>query len=346
MTCIFIIFILFCLFSAKYKNPFSKDFHDDFLSRESTQMINGIFVFLVFMTYFSSYVDEFFKVDSIYLMINKFLGQCVVTTFLFYSGYGITEQIKKDRLLYTKKLITSRFFSLWIKFIICVILYVILAIVMGNYPTMRQILFSFVALDSVGNSAWYIFYMLCAYLIMFFSFRYTKSKNWNIILVFLLSVVYTLLVYLCKNDSPAYYLVSFVFPFGVLFSLYREKIIAFFTSHYWFVFSFVLVFYGLSFLIRHKLNLGGVSYNVTAICFILIVLLISLKIKFENRILKFLGSYIFEIYILQRIPMIALQPIYKKFFFETVSYLFYFFICMILTLFFAYVFKLILKKIR
>ena len=156
MTCIFIIFILFCLFSAKYKNPFSKDFHDDFLSRESTQMINGIFVFLVFMTHFSSYVDEFFKVDSIYLMINKFLGQCVVTTFLFYSGYGITEQIKKDRLLYTKKLITSRFFSLWIKFIICVILYVILAIVMGNYPTIKQILFSFVITTKINYTLFFL----------------------------------------------------------------------------------------------------------------------------------------------------------------------------------------------
>lgn len=312
MTIIFITFLIFCLITAKYKNPVTHEYHEDFLSREDTLMVNGIFVFLVFLTHFSGYVENFFKVDAIYLKFNRFLGECVVCSFLFYSGYGLTEQIKKDRLPYLHKLVTKRFFSLWLKFAICVSLFIVLAFLMGNKPTAKQILLSFVALDSVGNSAWYIFYMLCAYLILYFSFRFTQNKNVSIILLFLLTTLYTALVYILKNDSPAYYLVSFVLPVGVTFSLYKEKLVGLLEKHFILAFLVLVICYTFSFIVRHILKLGGWSYSLTAVFFTLILLCLTTKIQFQNKIIKFLGSYVFEIYILQRLPMIALRPLYIR----------------------------------
>lgn len=311
MTVIFLLFILFCLGTAKYQNPFSKDVQEDFLSRDSTIMVNGIFVFLVFLSHFSGYVEKNYKFDRLYLEINGIIGECVVCPFLFYSGYGMAEQIKRDRMAYTKKLMAKRFPQLWIKFAICVLIYIILAIVMEKNLSINQILLSLVGLDSVGNSAWYIFYMLCAYIMVFISFRFVKKRSVSLFILFLLFVIYTTLVFIFMSNAPAYYLVSFVLPLGVFFSIFRDKILPFLKAHWLLVFFLAFLFYVLSFVVRHRLHLDGWAYNLTAICFSILLLIFTLKVKFENRLLKFLGAHIFEIYILQRIPMIALNPIYK-----------------------------------
>ena len=117
-------------------------------------------------------------------------------------------------------------------------------------------------------------------------------------------------MYFIKRDSPAYYLVSFVLPFGLIFSIYKEKITKLMKSHYVLCFIVFLIMYATSFGIRHFLHLQGWSYSFTAICFMFVILITSLKIKFKNPLLFFLGKNVFEIYILQRLPMIILKPLY------------------------------------
>ena len=59
-------------------------------------MVNGIFVALILFSHFSQYINEWIKIDSlIFSIYSELLGECVVATFLFYSGYGLMEQIKK-----------------------------------------------------------------------------------------------------------------------------------------------------------------------------------------------------------------------------------------------------------
>ena len=60
-------------------------------------MINGFFVGLILFSHFNSYVTTNMKFDSIYYYIFDKIGQLMVTTFLFYSGYGIYESIKSKK---------------------------------------------------------------------------------------------------------------------------------------------------------------------------------------------------------------------------------------------------------
>lgn len=341
------LFILYCLITANYKNPFSKEYQTDFLSRESTSMINGIFVFLVFLAHFSQYVSDWWKYDSLFTKFFDLLGECVVCSFLFYSGYGMMEQIKKDKNAYLHKLMVKRFPSLWMKFSICVLLYVILAFIMKTDLTVGKVVLSFFGLSSVGNSAWYIFYMLFAYVAIYLSFRFIKNNKISLAILFLIFIIYTGIIYHVKFDSPAYYLVSFVLPFGILFSIFKENFLVIFENHYIVAFLLSILLYVFTFIGRHYLRLGGWSYSFTAIAFTVVLILFTFKVQFKNKVIQYLGKHVFEIFILQRIPMIALKPLYILWGGgQLYSSIVYFFVCLVITFFLVHIFSLIFKCIK
>ncbi len=143
-------------------------------------------------------------------MIQHILGQCIVCSFLFFSGYGIMEQIKIKGDVYKKKLVSIRLPHLWLRFALCIILYLIIGIILGKDFSIQQILLSFLALDSIGNSAWYIFYMLATYIMIFISFKANINYNYSIAFLFLCTLLY--LIILMLVDYPDYYYsTAFVF---------------------------------------------------------------------------------------------------------------------------------------
>ena len=72
----------------------SGEFNSDYMSKDTTGAINGIFVLLVFMCHISGYMKLGGSSDTIWLDLKSWLGQLVVVTFLFYSGYGMMCSIK------------------------------------------------------------------------------------------------------------------------------------------------------------------------------------------------------------------------------------------------------------
>lgn len=61
---------------------------EDYLDKKQTASINGFFIILVFICHFSSYVELNNQYDKLFLLFYEKICQLVVTTFLFYSGYG------------------------------------------------------------------------------------------------------------------------------------------------------------------------------------------------------------------------------------------------------------------
>ena len=96
-------FFIFCLLSIinitiKGNNNFFKDY----MALENTSPIKGIFVWLIIMSHYRGY----YKTTQIYICrkILSYFGQKMVSLFLFYSGYGIIESIKKKGINYAKTL--------------------------------------------------------------------------------------------------------------------------------------------------------------------------------------------------------------------------------------------------
>ena len=123
MLYIFIIFLILSLIGISFKNV--KNVDKSALSHERTIMINGFFVGLILFSHFNSYVTTNMKFDSIYYYIFDKIGQLMVTTFLFYSEYGIYESIKSKK-KYIDNFFKNRILKLFISFFLALILYMLL----------------------------------------------------------------------------------------------------------------------------------------------------------------------------------------------------------------------------
>ena len=92
---IFFIFILAMIMFYELKVAGGNEFNREYISPGSTTCINGVFVVLVFLSHICQYIKLDGAFDGPYSVLRTNLGQMVVVTFLFYSGYGIMESIKK-----------------------------------------------------------------------------------------------------------------------------------------------------------------------------------------------------------------------------------------------------------
>ena len=142
-----------CLYGMKFSG---KEFRTDNMSPQTTTAVNGIFTVLVFMchiintsTYqYGGLADKIFR-D--YLNI----GQLVVVTFLFFSGYGIAESLRKKP-GYAKKMPYYRIFRVWLNFSAALLLWLIFDLIRGTALNAKMILLSFTGWESLGNSNWFM----------------------------------------------------------------------------------------------------------------------------------------------------------------------------------------------
>lgn len=305
MIFVFLVYLLISIYSISFKKI--KNCDEGALSHERTTMINGFFVGIILFSHFNSYVELPDTVsNSIYLKIFNEIGQLMVTTFLFYSGYGIIESIK-TKPNYINNFFKNRFLKLFISFAIAIILYIVLNLALGiNYP-IKTILLSFTAWESIGNSNWFIFATFFSYIVVLISFKIFKKDIFKGILLSTIgSLLYILLLMKFKNYQW-WYNTILCFNVGMLLSYYKSNIIKILkdNKNYLLLISIII----LNLFLCRKHGYSYLMFEVYSINFVLFVFLISLKIKIGNKILYFLGRNTFNIYILQRIGYILFDKL-------------------------------------
>ena len=267
-------------------------FFSGYLSKEQTTAINGIFVLIVFLSHASTYVELGGPLDDAYSTLKGYLRQLIVASFLFYSGYGMLESIKKKgmALLHME---------------IAVALFLLTDLAIGKHFGLKTTLLSFTFWESIGNSNWYIFAILCLYLIVFVSFLVCRGNVYiGTALTATLSVVYTLVMLIAGKDTWWYNTVL-LYPLGMVWSLFKPQIERFVMKNdvRWFLCAGVLLIpYYLCFRLR---DTHLVWYDLWGMLFMVLLVLLTMKIRIGNDILNWFGSHVFSIYILQRIPMMV-----------------------------------------
>lgn len=106
--------------------------------QKKTTTIKGIFIVLVFFSHFNSYVMYSNTLDNVYVKIIGYVGQAMVAPFLFYSGYGVMEQITKKGNSYIKSIPIKRFLVTMIKFDLAVFLFYIINIFLNNTISLKK----------------------------------------------------------------------------------------------------------------------------------------------------------------------------------------------------------------
>lgn len=100
MTIFLLLIIIISLWQIKFPKPVLSGINNNYLEISRTNSIKGIFILLVFLSHARNYISAYAEysqnpLNGIYDIFQNHLGQGVVIMFLFYSGYGVMESIKR-----------------------------------------------------------------------------------------------------------------------------------------------------------------------------------------------------------------------------------------------------------
>ena len=275
-----------------------------YLSKEQTGAVNGFFVLLVFLRHAAEGFG-FGPMDRVFRVLNRELDQLIVVPFLLYSGYGMARSIAAKGAAYVRSLPRKRICKIWLHFALIVGIYAILGLILGKNYGWKRILLSFTGWDSIGNSNWYIFAMLFFYAATWLSFTlFPRRKALAAVGVWALAIGYILA--LRGTKGLWWYDTALVYPMGLTYGLAQEKIDGFLQKNRLLPWLGAVSF-GLMFLLCFRYQQRLLCREAMAVAFGLTIVFVTMSVPIGNPVLTFLGKYTFEIYILQRIPMILLE---------------------------------------
>ena len=271
-------------------------------SIENTQGIKGFFVITIFLSHFSSYVHLDAWYDTPLKIYCSLFTQLMVAPFLFYSGFGIFESVKRKGSAYIQAFPKKRFLKTLLHFDFAIFLFLILDVIIGRHVRFSVFLSSLIGWKSIGNSNWFIFAILCVYAFSFIGLSLFKG-NLKHALVFITAMSLAYIAIVSQFKASYWINTILAFPLGGLFSLHKEKFV-FWASNK----SIALKGTLLCILILSLTKSGFIPKNfinsqIALLAFSVALIFFSQHFLLRSKILNWFGANVFGIYILQRLPM-------------------------------------------
>ena len=299
-----IFFILCFLSTINISIKCLNNFYLDYMNLNNTNSIKGIFVWIIFLQHYRSYYRRDPK--YIYHLILNCTQQKMVSLFLFYSGFGIYESIKKKHINYVKNLPKKGLF-LFIKYQISLLIFLLNNLLLGIKINFKNYLLSMILKTGIGNSFWFSLTIISFYIYSYISFIFIKNNNFIIIGFLLINIISLLHIYLVYNyyHPKSFCSVDNILCFNIglyysLFKNYLDKIIMKNDANYYGFFLFNIIIY--TYYYNYKIKFLWTVSIINAL-FSLIIILITMKIRFNNEFLILLNSHSYSIYLLQRAIM-------------------------------------------
>lgn len=305
---IFFIVILIAIIISGMTAAKKGEFFEDYCSPRNTGTINGIFSILIFISHAVYYVKPDGVWDEPYFALKAFLGQLVVVSYLFYSGFGIMESYKKKGTPYIKAIPVHRLFKTWYHFAIVIVMYAIVSIgIRGLEYSPKEIILAFTGYTTLGNSNWYMFVIFALYVIVTVALLvFRKSKVLGVAGVFILTGLFAYWEIKVGLGSQ-WYNTILCFPAGMVFSLvkpYLDKVLMKNDLVWYGGFAALIVVFG--FFSQNRTE-SLMFYYLFAISFAGVITVMMMKVQIRSTILDWFSQHIFSFFILQRIPMLLLR---------------------------------------
>ncbi len=289
-------------------------FHNNYIDFDQTTSVKGIFAIVIVMSHMWGFGA--FPTDTpdleIYRNIINYVGQLMVTMFFFYSGYGITVSAAK-KTGYMDGFFKNRIFKVLLHFDIALIFFVLINRWLGIEYSQLQYLTCWFGWGSIGNSNWFIFDTLIFYLITYVALGIKEATKTGIkifaCVVSILCLFFFAIMYILYADfgdaGVHWYNTIMCFPAGVWYGAMKDKIDAY--AKKWYLWWPTLAVIVSAFLYLYSFRYYYHYYAVMAPVFCILFTWVTMKIRVNNPILRWLGKHSFEIYIIQRIPMIIIR---------------------------------------
>jgi len=269
----------------------------------------------------------------------EFLSGCgvlFVGIFFFFSGFGLYTSLKtkKD---YLKGFLRKRLITILIPFYSCIAVFTIASCICGAKYKALDLLKVLSGWSLINNHMWYIVEIAILYLVFFLIYKLIRNRTAATVVmsVFVLAMMGGSLL-LChgKDMSCAYwfmgewwYNASLLFIVGILVSKHQDGLRKIARKAYVVLlplFGILTAVFGWitkRFLEKYSYwseipgkdpryldKLRCLSVQVPFIlCFVLFVLLVMMKVRFGNPVLKFLGAISLELYLIHNLFLKGLR---------------------------------------
>lgn len=299
---------------------------------EITKGIQGYFA-LCILVHHVALALRFFDYYNGELCFFEDLGTLFVGFFFFCSGYGLIVSYEEKE-GYLKTFVKRRVLTVLVPFFICNYAYMFTTLLLGHRFSMKQLVEAFFGLLLLNDHMWFAVEIMFLYMLFYFVFRYAESET---IRYFIIGIGILLMIGLSfflghnlEGQEQAgwfkgewWYNTTPLFFVGMLGGRFREPLQQFAKKYYRILLPVVLIcFLGFYRLTMYMLDTRGywtetadnmaygdkiitLSVQVPMVIFFeVLVLLIMLKIRFQNRALKFLGKISLEIILLEKVFML------------------------------------------
>nr|MBQ8253045.1 acyltransferase family protein [Lachnospiraceae bacterium] len=291
------------------------------LGLKQSKALLGFFAVLIVMHHLVQTIGA--ENASIFKVLENF-GVCFVGAFFFYSGYGLMKStVKKEG--YLKGFFKKRFPTILIPFYLCTFIFLIVDVCMGKRYSIGEWAGYLTGWILRNTHMWYIVEIAFIYLAFYICMRCIKNRKLATVCIFAFLTALTVgSLLLCHGNywfqGEWWYNSTLLFFFGILIAQNEEKVLDFFKKHYIAMLVFCVAGFGVFtytngyMLANHgywtesatsagyadKFLTLGPQLTMTFF-FVLLLILISLKCRFENRALDFLGKISLELYLIHNL---------------------------------------------
>lgn len=302
--------VLLCIVGISFR---FKDGFEDYMSPQKTGAIKGIFVIIIIYSHVRQYISvPHAGQNKLFFDVLYFLGQLMVVMFLFYSGYGVALSVsKKDG--YIKSLPKRRILKVWLDFAIAVMIFFFVSLALGTKYNLERVLWSLVGLKTMGNSNWFIFVIIVLYILTIVAFGITGGKKHflaGVTVMTVLSAAATVVLWHFFGKNNWWYDTVMCYPLGMWYYVAKPYIDKKLLPSFWKWLAAFAACTAVFVLLRIWFVESKKSVAVfipLAMVFAIGISLLSMRVSINNAVLRWFGSRVFGIYILQRIPMMILQ---------------------------------------
>lgn len=289
----FLLVFLLVISSLRY---YKKDFNDEYMSYAQTNCIKALScIFLMFHHVVLRITD----LNYFYIPV-KYFAFPFVALFFFYSGYGLMSGLLKDK-KYLNDFLKTRLPKILIPYLLFLAIDAIYLIVINNFDF--SIFIGDIIFAKKLNHLWYITVLISLYLLFYFVFsRFSIKKSIKYINIFIILYVF---LFSILNISAFWYSSVIGFGFGLYYKYKEDEFKLKLKNEYLkkliiLICAFAILFVGrliISLKVTDIELLHGIYRNLLSVMFIIIILMLSLKLKVYSKILSFLGNISYEIYL-------------------------------------------------
>ena len=316
--------VLLLLIGAKVSRR--KQWQENPLSLEASKSIKGFAAIAIILHHLSQELAE----DAGPLGFFEDLGVLFVGLFFFFSGYGLYTSLKTKK-NYLDSFLMKRLTTVLIPFFSCNAVFLIAACIEGARFTPSELIAVITGWSLLNSHMWYVVEIVLLYLFFYIYYRLIKNRTVATIAMGIsVALMMTASLLLCHGEDYScrywfmgewWYNASFLFVIGIISSKHSEGLVKFArkgfpvlvpvlailtvllrlqTAYALFTWSYWSEIPGVDPAYMDKLRCLSVQLPWIFV-FVCLVLLIMMKVRFGNPVLRFLGNISLELYLIHNI---------------------------------------------